>query len=71
MTLGPEIVVSSRSRATGIWAMEDRLFWEAASGMPPRLLHGYGYYHDSYVRIDGVWQFESVVLRRIRVERSA
>ena len=64
----PEIFVTSPSRANGIWAMEDRLFWAADSMSPVRTLHGYGHYYDTYVREDGRWLFESVTLRRIRVD---
>jgi hypothetical protein len=64
----PEICIASSTRATGIWAMEDRLFWPPDGSTPPRRLHGFGHYHDVYVRHERRWLFESVSLRRIRVD---
>ena len=64
----PEIEFTSATRASGIWAMEDVLFWAPGSKSPISKLHGYGHYHDVYVCTDGRWQFESVTLRRIRVD---
>src|SRR3954454_6267172 len=40
----PEIAITSGTTATGIWAMEDELFWEPGSDGPVQALHGYGHY---------------------------
>ena len=45
----PEIELTSPDTATGIWAMEDELWWPA--GSPVRYVHGYGHYHETYGRI--------------------
>jgi len=64
-----EIDIASPDRATGIWAMEDRLWFGPQSAMPNMRLHGYGHYYDDYVRVDGRWLFARVVLRRLRVDK--
>lgn len=53
--------------ATGIWAMEDRLWW--TSDGRERSLHGWGHYHERYRRVDGLWLIAYRRLERIRVER--
>jgi ketosteroid isomerase-like protein len=60
----PEIEITSRTTATGIWSMEDMLRWP--NGME---LHGYGHYHEEYRRCpDGRWRIASTRLTRLRVE---
>ena len=44
----PEIEVTGPSTATGIWAMEDIVRIELDGA--PIAFHGYGHYHDDYVR---------------------
>lgn len=60
----PEIELLSPDRARGIWAMEDRVIW------PERALHGWGHYHEAYVRERGAWRIASSRLTRLRVEFS-
>jgi hypothetical protein len=62
----PEIDVLSPTRATGVWAMEDKLRWPA--GAPIRTMHGYGHYHDTYEKHDGRWLIASLKLTRLRVD---
>ena len=64
-----EILVHGADRGSGIWAMEDLLWFGAESAVPGLRLHGYGHYHDEYVRAEGGWLFTRVVLRRLRVDR--
>nr|WP_231377838.1 nuclear transport factor 2 family protein [Sphingobium sp. JAI105] len=64
----PEIEVISETTATGIWAMEDMLRWDAQSARPNRTLHGYGHYHETYVKQDGGWRIQSLKLVRLRVD---
>jgi hypothetical protein len=61
-----EIDIPAADRATGIWAMEDQLWFGPQSSMPNMRLHGYGHYYDDYVSADGQWLFARVVLRRLR-----
>jgi hypothetical protein len=60
----PEIEFGAPGEARGIWAMEDRVIW------PDRWLHGWGHYHETYVREDGAWRIASSLLTRLRVELS-
>jgi hypothetical protein len=60
----PEIELIDDNNATGIWAMYD---WvdDPRTGQAH---HGYGHYHERYVRNDdGKWRISSTRLTRIRV----
>jgi len=57
----PEIEITSPTTATGIWAMEDMLRWP--NGME---LHGYGHYHETYVKTGTGWRIASTKLTRLR-----
>ncbi len=59
----PEIELTSTSSATGIWAMEDMLRWPDG-----RELHGYGHYHETYEKGEGVWRIKSSTLTRLRMD---
>ena len=63
----PEIEFVSRDEAKGIWPMEDIV--ELPEGAPVRRLHGYGHYHETYVRgSDGRWRIAHLRLSRLLVE---
>lgn len=64
----PEITIESSDSATGIWAMEDKLWVQEGSRLPFRWLHGYGHYHERYVRIEGEWRIKEIRLSRLRVD---
>lgn len=64
---GPD-PVTGEPTATGIWAMEDRLWW--ISGDRERSLHGWGHYHERYRQVEGKWLISYRKLERIRVERN-
>ena len=66
----PEIQVLSASEATGIWAMEDKLWPGDGSPLPFRHLHGYGHYHERYLRWEGEWRISEIRLSRLHVEVS-
>ncbi len=59
----PEIELTSPTTATGIWAMEDMLRWPDGTE-----LHGYGHYHERYVKVDAEWRIEATTLTRLRVD---
>jgi hypothetical protein len=61
-----EIELTSETTATGIWSMTDTLYMPA--GSPFGVLKGYGYYHETYEKIGGVWLLKSLRIQRIRVE---
>lgn len=55
----PEIEILSADEARGVWGMEDILRWSDG-----RVLKGYGYYRETYVRQDGAWKFKTIQLFR-------
>ena len=59
----PEIELTSPTTATGVWAMEDMLRWPDGTEM-----HGYGHYHETYVKVDGAWRIASCTLTRLRAD---
>ena len=62
----PEIELTSDTEATGVWAMEDRLRWP--EGGPLRTMHGWGHYHETYVKLAGGWRIKTLRLSRLRVD---
>ena len=62
----PEIEFQSDTEATGIWPMEDHLWW--SDGDREEHLHGYGYYHERYRRVGGYWLIAWRKLTRLRVD---
>lgn len=61
----PEINIVSPHRATGVWAMEDRIWWK--QGDEDHWLQGYGFYYETYEKRDGAWVFKTRSLKRIKV----
>lgn len=55
----PEIELTSPTTATGIWAMEDMLFFDNGGQ-----LHGAGHYHETYEKRSGTWVITSLHLTR-------
>jgi hypothetical protein len=67
----PEIELTSPTTATGVWAMEDHLWWPAES--PISTLHGYGHYRETYevvpnARGQGAWKIKTLTLTRLRLD---
>jgi uncharacterized protein (TIGR02246 family) len=60
----PEMELTSPTTASAIWAMEDMLRWPDGGGD----MHGYGHYHETYVKIDGAWRIQSSTLTRLRTD---
>jgi uncharacterized protein (TIGR02246 family) len=58
----PEIELTSPTTATGIWALEDWVRWEAGG------IHGFGHYHETYAKTDGTWRITSSTLTRLRMD---
>ena len=62
-----EIELTSPTTATGVWSMEDMLWWPPEQG--GRHLWGKGWYFEQYRKeADGEWRILELKLRRIRVE---
>ena len=55
----PEITLTSPTTASGIWAMEDLLFFPDGNR-----LHGAGHYHETYEKRDDRWLITSLHLTR-------
>lgn len=68
----PEIEILSSSTARGVWAMEDILRLPEGQPAPGgyTYLHGFGHYHETYVRGPAGWRIASVRLTRLHVERA-
>jgi hypothetical protein len=65
----PVITFDSDDEASGVWAMEDNLFWHRDG--EKQWLRGFGFYHERYVRgADGVWRFSFRRLDRTHAETS-
>jgi hypothetical protein len=66
----PDIDITSDSTATAVWAMEDRLYRTKEHPLADgsTYLHGFGHYHESYVRTVAGWRIASTRLTRLRVE---
>jgi hypothetical protein len=64
----PEITFESPTKASGIWAMEDNIFWK--QGDQEHWLHGFGFYYETYELREGKWLFTSRRLKRTHVRTS-
>jgi uncharacterized protein (TIGR02246 family) len=62
----PEITFTGPDSATGVWAMEDLV---RTVGDRARAFHGYGHYHETYVRTERGWRIATTRLTRLRVDR--
>jgi len=58
-----EVEILSKNSARAVWPMEDRV-WFA----PDQMMHGFGYYHETYRRVDGRWHIQTLKITRIKVE---
>lgn len=62
----PRIEITGPDTATGVWSMEDMLWWPESQG--GRALWGMGWYFEKYRRDpDGEWRILELKLRRIKV----
>ena len=59
----PELALTSPTTATGIWAMEDELWWP--EGSPLTHLHGFGHYHETYEKTPSGWRIKTMTLTRL------
>jgi hypothetical protein len=64
----PQIDILSPTQATGVWAMEDRIWWK--QGEEEHWSHGWGFYYETYEKRDGTWVFTSRRLKHARLELS-
>lgn len=66
--VAPEIDITSKTTAAGVWAMQDKLFWK--QGDEDHWLKGYGHYHERYRKDAEGWRFVYRKLTRLRVDVS-
>ena len=64
----PILELTSDTTATGIWAMEDRLYRGKDHVEGPGYVHGFGHYHETYVKLDVGWRIRTSRLTRLRAE---
>ena len=66
----PIITFTSDTEARVIWAMEDRLYRSKEYPLHDgsTFLHGFGHYHETYVKLDVGWRLRSTRLTRLRLE---
>jgi hypothetical protein len=66
----PVFEFTSDTSAKVIWAMEDRLYRTKEFPLEDgsTQLHGFGHYHETYVKLDAGWRIQSSRLTRLRIE---
>jgi SnoaL-like protein len=62
----PEIILTSTTTATGLWAFND-----VVRLVPAVTLHGYGHYHETYEKSQGCWRIKSSTVTRLREDITA
>lgn len=67
----PIIDLVGKDAATGIWAMEDVIHFSPDNPMMGKYvyMHGFGHYHDRYVRTAQGWRIADMELKRLHLER--
>lgn len=63
----PRIDILSPTEARGLWAMEDRIY-PATAGPTAGFIHGWGHYHEIYVKLPQGWRIRHSKLTRLRME---
>jgi ketosteroid isomerase-like protein len=66
----PEITLEGPDCAQGLWAMQDRVVWQAGKSPVPGVasITGYGQYHETYRREHGIWKIAALRLSRFHVD---
>lgn len=64
----PEIEIHSLYTASAIWAMEEKSWPHSDSSLPFVMQHGYGHYHERYVRFHGQWLISEMKLMWLRID---
>ncbi len=68
----PELVLTSRTTATGIWAMEDFVEWQDGGTVKEapgsKGFRGYGHYEEQYRCESGTWKICFLRLTRLRID---
>jgi hypothetical protein len=66
----PDIEFTSDTTAKVVWAMEDRLYRTQEFPLEDGSthLHGFGHYHETYVKTPVGWRIQTTKLTRLRVK---
>lgn len=66
----PLIDITSDTTATGLWAMEDRIYRSKEHPLngDTAFVLGFGHYHETYVKLDCGWRIRSTRLTRLHTE---
>tara|TARA_R110000850_G_scaffold23280_1_gene68696 strand:- start:762 stop:1208 length:447 start_codon:yes stop_codon:yes gene_type:complete len=66
----PEITLKEAGMADGVWAMQDRVVWQAGKSPIDGIasITGYGQYHESYRLEEGIWKIAALRLSRFHVD---
>lgn len=66
----PIIEITSDTTATGLWAMEDRIWRTRERPLNGDIgyVHGFGHYHETYVKLAEGWRIRSTRLTRLRCD---
>jgi SnoaL-like domain len=56
----PIINLEDDETATGIWGLEDNVFYADGSNM-----HGFGHYHERYRKTEGRWEIAAIKVTRL------
>ncbi|MGB3794700.1 MAG: nuclear transport factor 2 family protein [Alteraurantiacibacter sp.] len=66
----PEVELTGLDSARAVWAMQDRVVWQAGKSPVEGVgsITGYGQYHETYRRVDGDWKIASLRLSRFHVD---
>lgn len=60
-----DITLTGADTANAVWAFTDRFYFP--EGAPCSRFEGHGHYHDSYVRVDGIWLLKTTRITRLKV----
>lgn len=68
----PELVLTSSTTATGVWAMEDFVEWQDGGAVKEtpgsKGFRGYGHYEEQYRKEGNTWKISFLRLTRLRID---
>lgn len=62
----PEIEIVDDETATGVWSLNDEIWYVEGSGAPYAKLEGYAYYNEEYKKVDDEWKISKLKFLRHR-----